>query len=1000
MFRIKYSFFSATLLVLLTGSVLANSSWPIYQQAAALFKSGAAPAKVRQLCRNVLDNSKDEVLKARTRFLLAYSYAREKNFLKARKTLSDIQRQTALPAGLRDAAKLRQARLFRRTGENLAAIQLLDNVAREGANLFTVKEARLGLAEIFSDDGNWRRADSLLNLVQEGKIGSSPNEERIVVLQALKSLSEAQPEIAVGLLQGRGGEHALFVLARAYRLAGKVVQAAQAYKQIGEAYPAQAERAMFAAGEVFSGAGDWSAAADQFGRLLQAFPRGEFSQAANFRHGLSLLKSGLPEAALTALQQGDRNDGELNFVYMKAECLRILAREKPEAGRKAIALYRKVAALQPDSRLGKTSVLRIASLLVEADRRDDGVITLRQYLALHPKDPSSNAVSFLLAQIVPSEDAALYFNRVLEKDGGGSVREASLVNLQNRDYVAGRYLEVVSRAGQYMEQTQAGSASYWRRVNYLLLAESSYFLRNYEIAARNYERASAAAEDEIAAKAALGRSWVWVQQGELERAAKTFEWLRQSLAGENRTRALFGLATTHFRLRNFEQAIDEYQLLAKNNLSGQQDSLRVRVLYRLAESDARLDYTQDAIDTWQEIVDRFPDSHFAPAAEFEIAEIYFRTNHFEKAKAVLDDFLSEYSEHALAPVCALRRSQCDFNAGHFEGAISGFHEFLLAYPSHESAGDALAGLQNSYFRLGRQEEAVGTLLELVRQYPESILSAEARLLIGKNYVELKNYVEVRRIYKEVVVNYPGSSYAVDAQLALAQSYYDSGNDSAAVAEFTQFLTYFPESEQADEAFFELGISYFNLEEYGKATNNFSRILDGYPKSRFHGPALQNMAWCYDKLGESEQAIQFFQRYLTQAAAGDDADRVRLETARLLVLQGQSRESLKILQSVRENAAGEIAAEADYRLGLAYLDLQRRDDARRVFEQAVQRGKQDGYYRLSAISQLAALYEGEKQWDKAMAMYQLLIQTTSEKTWTTAALERIDAIADLLGDTAE
>ena len=997
MHRIQYIFFSAIMFLLPAGSVMAGSSWPLYQQAVALFRSGTSPAKVQALCRTVLNNSNDQVLRARTRFLLSDSYAHEGDFQKAQGALQEILHQSALPSGLSDVAKLRQARLYRQSGNNSAAIEVLESVAREGANIFTCKEARLGLAEMLSQASDWQRADSLLELVQTGQLTGSQNEERILILQARKALVQGQPDSAIGFLEGRSSERALFMLARAYRLAGQVVQSAQMYKQIEDVYPQKAEKAMYEAGNLFFSVSDWSAAADQFDRLLAHFPEGVFSQPARFRHGLSLLRAGKPEAALTALRRAGRTVPDLRFDYLQAECLRTLL---PEQRREAIALYRQVAALRPDSQLGKASILRVAALLFEANRLEDGIITLKQYLSLHPKDPSGETVSFVLTEYLPSAEADSYFQRILEGDRQGRINNASLASLQNRDYLAGRYMEVVSRAGQYAAQLQEGNPSYWRRVNHLLLAETSYYLQNYDLAAQNYEAAAGAAEDDISWNASLGQAWLHVQTGDLAQAAEMFEQLTLNSSGDNHSRALFGLAAVHFRLHHFERAIDAYRALTQSDQPVQDDSMHVKALFRLAQSYAGLDYMQDAIAAWQDVVDRFPDTRFAPRSEFEIAEAYFRANHFEQARTTFEKFLTNYSGHVLAPTCALRRAQCDFNAGDYDAAISAFHQFLSNYPTHDLADDALAGLQNSYFQLGRQQEAVGALLDLVSQYPESMLSAEARLLVGANYVDLKKYDEARRTYKEIVVRYPGTSYAVDAQLALAQSFYHSGNDEAAVAEFTQFLTYFPESEQADEAFFDLGVSYFNLENFEQANAKFAHLISHYPDSRYYSAALQNAGWCYDKLGETGQALQLFKRYLAQNTEGQDTERVQLEMARLLGLQGQAAESRRMFRALGKSADDGVATEAAFRLGLAYLALQRQDDARQAFEQAMQQGKADDYYRLSAISQLAALYEGEQNWEQALAMYKLLMQATSEKAWTTAALERIDAIADLVAETAK
>ncbi len=988
-----YSAFSTFFLLVFIGSALAGSSWPEYKKAATLFKTGGGTEEVRHLCHTILTEARDPVVRARAGFLLSDLFASSLEFRSAYQHLDPLLADEALPSGLRDEARLRKARLLRRQGKEAKAISFLRQVASQGANPFTIKEGRLGLAEVYSDQLNWQQADSVLERLQ-----SPETEERAQVVVAKKLLAGDEVAAAIEILQKYKGEQALWLLAKAYSRAGKLVQDAHIYKRIQEEYPDRAAQAMFEAGEVFLAASDWTAAALQFRRVLETFPHSDFTNAATFRLGYALLNAGEAQQALAAFGRDDDAPQDLRFLYMQAECLRALVGKRPEAGGEAIALFRQVAALAADSQLGKSASLRAAQVMMQAGRTEDAVILLRQYLALHAKDPSKSMVSFVLAQRLPLQAANRYLNDILAAGGTGSLADATLAALQLQDFNEGRYIEVVNRAGRYFKAPEGVSPSYWRSLNHLLLAESAYFLEQYETADEHY-RLALPAQEEIAQKAALGRAWVALQQGRLLQAISDFEELRKAESAEHRERAIFGLATAQFRAGEYEQAIGSYTSFV-SEMTGPAGDMQARALGRLADSYIRLGYQQDAIDTWRRIVEVAGVSDFAAVAQFEIAETYFRTHHFAEAKQGFEAFLKNFGAHAHAATSWLRMAQCDFNAGHLDSAISGFQQFLENYPFHEYANDALEGVQHAYFQLGRQEEAASVLQELIGRYPEALVSAEGRLLLGENLVADGEFDAARKSFKEVVTLYPGSSYAVEAQFALAQSYYASEDYAVAIADLSQFLTYFPESEQADDAIFALAVSYFNTENYRGAKDQFLKILNEYPESQFFAPSLQNMGWCLVRLQETDRALETFRRYLAQEPDSDDSDKVRLEMARLLALAGQHHESTEILLKARQSEVGDIATEAEYRLGISYLEMQREKDARRSFQRAIELGRQDGYYRLSAISQMAALHEIDRDWDQALAMYQLLLQAASEEAWTTAALERIDAISAIADEVSE
>ncbi|NIV16778.1 MAG: hypothetical protein GWN62_37675 [Aliifodinibius sp.] len=87
----------------------------------------------------------------------------------------------------------------------------------------------------------------------------------------------------------------------------------------------------------------------------------------------------------------------------------------------------------------------------------------------------------------------------------------------------------------------------------------------------------------------------------------------------------------------------------------------------------------------------------------------------------------------------------------------------------------------------------------------------------------------------------------------------------------------------------------------------------------------------------------------------------------------------------------ISLEASYRLGMYYLSNDNTTKAERVFKVATNPDGKDNYYRLSALAQLAAIYENQNEQQKAISTYELLSNSTNEERWTAAAKERIDML---------
>jgi len=232
---------------------------------------------------------------------------------------------------------------------------------------------------------------------------------------------------------------------------------------------------------------------------------------------------------------------------------------------------------------------------------------------------------------------------------------------------------------------------------------------------------------------------------------------------------------------------------------------------------------------------------------------------------------------------------------------------------------------------------------------------------------------------------------VDAQFALSKCYLALENYQSALDEFLRFVQYFPESSQVPEAYFRLGVGYYQMESYLSAIDYFDKVIQDYSNSEYYGPALKNSAWCYDQLQEKQKAIQSFSAYLAAYPSAEDAQTIQLQIGRLLLETGNTQDAITKLSALERVDDLAISLEASYRLGMHYLSNDKVTKAEQSFKTATNSGGKDNYYRLSALAQLAALYENQNEQQKAISTYELLANSTNEERWTAAAKERIDML---------
>jgi len=970
-----------------------NSVWLDYSKAVKLFQQNGDQKEIVSLCKHAKKKANDPVLFCRISFLLADVYKTQKNYKDAHQTYQDIYKsKLTIPSSLVDETKLREGQLYLKEGNESQAIETFKVVANNDSNLFLQQEARFALAWHTANQEQWGKCDSLLSKITFTN-SVSENDQRMKILEARHAISKSEAETAINLLKETQSKTGLKYLAQAYELAGKQILAVSIYKKIYDLFPDsfEAEEALFLGAKVFMKAGDWLAAKTELKRLLQLFPESKFLDSAHFQLGWIYIYLNEFDLALGEFQYKSALEFSNYFKYMEAECCRKMGKNNPEKLQDSFRLFNQISSIGIQSNIAPLAKVKAA--LIEMDKGDttNALISLRQFLSLYPKSDMKTAVNFLLAVNENEEKNIKYFDNILQTKDKSEIYDAANFALQNQDFKKDNYQQIISRNSTLKNKNTSPQLNNWQRASHLLLAESAYFLKHYDLARKEYGKVEIEQTDDLAEKAAIGKAWCAFQEGNLDSSENLFKILKNQFLGINQVLAQYGLATVLFHQGNYEDALQEYSVSFKVNNNLEYEPLVAKSLYRSAECYYRLQFYTQAIETWEKLVIDYPASEFAADAKFHSADTYFRANHFSKADSSFLFVIENYPENSLAIESSLRLAQSAYNAGNYGHAVERYQSFIDEYPNHKNSKDALEGIQLSYYQLGQTEQASEILKKVVEQSSNADLSADAKYRIAENYLQEEKYQEAIEILKEILTLYPNTSYAMDAQFAIAKSFIVQKNFENGTRELLQYVQYFPNSTQLPEAFYLLGIGYYNQKSYLSAIDYFNKVTIQYPESEFCQSSILNIAWSFERLNEKESALEYFDNYLTTYPDDGETNNIKMQKAKLLVDLNRSQEAAQIFTKLQTDPDSNINTEASFRLGEIYILDNKIQEAIKAFQVAVKNGEKNNYYRLSSIAQMAAIYENNGQQQKALEAYELLANSTTDAQWIEAAKERINAL---------
>jgi outer membrane protein assembly factor BamD len=212
-------------------------------------------------------------------------------------------------------------------------------------------------------------------------------------------------------------------------------------------------------------------------------------------------------------------------------------------------------------------------------------------------------------------------------------------------------------------------------------------------------------------------------------------------------------------------------------------------LYTKGENDLDRRRYEDARKSFRQIIERHPNSTYAPRARFLVGEAFYREGEFDKGIKEFESFMAFYPRHQIADLVQYRLAMSYYDQlkpieqdqGLTVKARDHFRKLVKEYPESRYATDALAKIDVCRGRLAQKELWVATYyfnqgnpssarqrLELVlKEYPRTLVVPETLFLLAEvNFREGKN-AEAVELLRRLSSDYPFTEWGRRASQRLA-----------------------------------------------------------------------------------------------------------------------------------------------------------------------------------------------------------------------------------------
>ncbi len=384
-----------------------------------------------------------------------------------------------------------------------------------------------------------------------------------------------------------------------------------------------------------------------------------------------------------------------------------------------------------------------------------------------------------------------------------------------------------------------------------------------------------------------------------------------------------------------------------------------------------------------------------------LAQIQLNSNSPAQSAETFERLLQQFPDSPQAAEASLLRAKALERLQQFDEALAIYNSFAEKYPNSKQAPQALFGAARLHDQLERDQEAVKLLQRLIDSYPkfeqmDAVLYQLAWVLVDLNQAD-----DGDAIFKRLNGEFRESRYWADSTYRLAERAAQAQNYDEARRLTGELVAAKCDATILSHALYLQGQLAAAEQNWKSVAAPMQRLVSEFPESPLRLSAEYWIAESLYRQGEHELAGQRFATLAAKIEGRNEAWMAMVPLRRALILAHQEK-----WQEAHELAAG-IAArfpefrqqyEADYLLGRCLGSLARFDDARAAYERVI-RSPVGGRTETAAMAQwmVGESYLHQRNFDEAIKAYHRVERLYAYPRWQAAALLQAGKCYEAKGD---
>ncbi len=431
----------------------------------------------------------------------------------------------------------------------------------------------------------------------------------------------------------------------------------------------------------------------------------------------------------------------------------------------------------------------------------------------------------------------------------------------------------------------------------------------------------------------------------------------------NHREAIIGLSWCYYQQKRYQEAYESLKsILERIDTTPSEDLLRQGEVFLL------LHEYQAAINSFSQILERYPADPLIPQAYLGLGKSYLSQGKIKEAIKYFENFCSATHDNKAAYHQWYAIGEIYLNQlQDYNNAIRAYKKAIHLDEMAPLSDFALMKVINSHMKLQQYNDVVENIKLLVKKYPRSQYIDNSYYLLGKILTELDEPVKAIESYKVVVESFLDSEFREISQFNCGLLYFQMENWEQTIEEMSFLIKEFKKSSLYSKANYYISMSYYRLGNYQDGIKHFTNILQSIidkDESQV-STAIFYIGWGYYKLHQYQQAEEYFTKLLNKYPDSVQAEEALYWLGWCYLAQEKYAESNQQFEKlISYFPKGEFAQHALWLMGNNYISLRDNSKAIGIFKQLIKEFPQSDS-TLLADTKIEELYLQDRNYQELL-----------------------------------